>query len=207
MRKPSILMFPAVLVAVAAIAGEEKSEQIKVIVKTDDGSGSVTVELDSDSMGFALDDLAEGESRTIVDEGGQTVIIKKAGDGYAFTVDGETIDLPDPQGGHDGAGLKHVVVTRADGNGATSLSKEVDVRVIRLHDGDAKGGPDDILIFSGNPLSDSVKEDIRTVIKKSGHAGEVNFIDRNDAGEDAGEWHSADGKKVRVIKRKIEVGE
>lgn len=207
MNKSPILLFPAILLAVAALAGEEKSEQIKVVVKTDDGSGPVTVELDSDSMGFALDDLQEGESRTIVDEGGRTVIIKRAGKDYEFTVDGKTIDLPAAHEGHDGEGMQHVFMVRADVDGEAAGEQEVDVRVIRLHEGEASGGPDDILIFSGNPLSDPVREEIRAVIKKSGHGGDVNFIDRTDAGEDAAEWHAADGKKVKVIKRKIEISE
>lgn len=204
MRKSPILMIPAVLLAVAAFAGEERSEQIKVVVKTDDGSGPVKIELDSDSMGFALNDLKEGESRTILDEGGKTVIIKRAGEDYEFTVDGKTIELPVAHQGH-GEGMQHVFMVRADVDGEATGEQEVDVQVIRLKDDGAKGGPEDILIFSGNPLSDSVKEDIRSVIRKSGHDGDVNFIDRSDAGDNASEWHSADGKKVKIIKRKVEI--
>jgi hypothetical protein len=207
MKKRPILMFAAVLFAVAALAGEEKSEQIRVVVTSDDGSGPVEIELDGDSMGFALDDLADGEARTLVDEGGQTVIVKRAGKDYEFTVDGKTIDLPGAHRGHDGDGMQHVFMVRADVEGEAEGEQEVDVKVIRLNEGDANGLPDDILIFSGSPLSDSVREDIRAVIKKSGHPGAVNFIDRDDAGRSSGEWHSADGKKVKVIKRKVEISQ
>lgn len=205
MKTSRILLFPVVLLAAIAFADEQKSEQIKVVVQTDDGSGPVTVELDSDSMGFALDDLNEGESRTIVDEGGQTVVLKRAGNEFEITVDGKTIEVPAAHEGHDADGMQHVFMVRADVESEQAGEKEVDVRVIRLHEADAKGAPDDVLIFSGSPLSDSVKEEIRSVLKNSGNAGEVNFIDRDRAGEQAGEWHSTDGKKVKIIKRKVEI--
>lgn len=205
MKTSRILLFPIVLLAAIAFADEQKSEQIKVVVQTDDGSGPVKVELDSDSMGFGLDDLKEGESRTIVDEGGQTVVLKRAGNEFEITVDGKTIDLPAAHEGHDAEGMQHVFMVRADVDSEQAGEKEVDVRVIRLNEDDAKGAPDGVLIFSGKPLSDSVKEEIRSVLKKSGNAGDVNFIDRDSAGEQAGDWHSADGKKVKIIKRKVEI--
>lgn len=204
MKLTRILVIPLALLAAAALAGEEKSEQIKVFVSTDDGSGPVEIKIDSDTTGFSLDDLTDGESRTIVDEGGQTVIIKRIDDSYEFTVDGKTIDLPAPQDAHHGNGMQHVFVTRTDIEDNAAGQKEVNVRVLRLHEDDAAEGPDDILIFSGQPLGDSVREEIRSVLEKSGHEGGVNFIDRSDKGDETGEWHSADGKRIKVIKRKVE---
>ena len=133
MKLTRTLVIPLALLAAAALAAEEKSEQIKVFVSTDGGSGPVEIRLDSDTTGFSLDDLTVGESRTIVDEGGQTVIIKRIDDSYEFTVDGKTIDLPAPQDTHHGEGMQHVFVTRTDIEDDAAGQKEVNVRVLPQH--------------------------------------------------------------------------
>jgi len=51
--------------AASAFAGEQI--KMKVAVVEDDGHGEIRIELDSDDIGFNLEELQEGESRSIVD--------------------------------------------------------------------------------------------------------------------------------------------
>ena len=73
--------------------------------------------------------------------------------------------------------------------------ESVDVRVIgggmHVMEGHATDG---VTIISGEPLDDSVKESIRSVLISAGHDDEVQFIDG-----------SGDGEHVRVIKKRIEI--
>jgi hypothetical protein len=78
--------------AATAFAGEET--HMKIAVVKDDGDGDVRIELDSDDIGFNLDELQVGESRSVVDKSGQSILITRTTAGYTFDVDGETIDMP-----------------------------------------------------------------------------------------------------------------
>lgn len=182
------------LTSFIAVAGEsEKKMEIKV-VKVGDGDD---VEFNWSGDAVDLDGLAVGEKRVLANGSGEPLVVTRTEDGLAFVVDGKTIDLPDlgAEGGHmtfAGAGDKHhealvEIVGEHD--------EDVDVHVIR-------GGPgpmglhkhDGITIMTGEPLDDSVKETIRSVLVSAGRDDEVRFVD--------GSGHS---KKVKVIRKRVEV--
>ena len=76
------------------LAGDDgKHERIIKVVKTG-GDSDIHIEIDSNDMGFNLDDLQVGESRSVVDDDGRSILVTRSDDGFSFTVDGKTIDLP-----------------------------------------------------------------------------------------------------------------
>lgn len=89
------LTFNALLTVVVvglANAGERSQEVLELAFAGSEGT--IDVRLDSDAMGFRLQDLAEGESRTIVTDAGQTVTLTRSGAVIALEVEGERFELP-----------------------------------------------------------------------------------------------------------------
>ena len=64
--------------ATTAFAGEQM--KMKIAVVEDDGHGDIRIELDSDDIGFNLEELQEGESRSIVDKSGQSIVVTRKAD-------------------------------------------------------------------------------------------------------------------------------
>jgi len=167
----------------AAMAQEtEKKIELKIMVADDASGEDPDVHWVSDAD-FELDDLAIGETRTLTGESGREVTVTRTDEGMQFNVDGETVVMPDL--GQHGA---HMAFVNAGGE-----HEDVDVRVIgdgahvmRAHH------PEGITIVSGEPLDDSVRESIRSVLISAGHEDEVVFIDG-----------SGDGKHVKIIKKRV----
>jgi len=183
----------AVLIAFGPAAAQEveKKVELKVVV-AGDGDGT---EINWVGDGTDLEGLAVGESRTLTGESGREITVTRTGEGMQFQVDGETVVLPDlGMAGHhmafvDTSGGQFDVEVLGDD------SENVDVKVI-------SGGahvmqahhPDGVTIISDEPLDESVRESIRSVLISAGKDGDVTFIDGN---EHAG--------GVKVIKKRVEV--
>ena len=180
----------AVLTLGTAVA-QETEQQVELKVKViKDGGESHDVHWVSDGMDFELDDLAVGETRTLTGDDGQTVTVTRTDAGMEFVVDGETVVVP-----HIGD----------HGQYMTLIDGDVDVEVHALH-GDAEDidvevvgvgthatrafPPEGVTIISAEPLDDSVRESIRSVLISAGHDDEVTFIDG-----------SGEKRQVKVIKR------
>lgn len=195
MKLMKLAALAVIMVFGAALADEvEKKVELKVVVAGDGAEGASDIHWVSSDAD--LDDLAVGESRTLTGDSGQEVTVTRTEDGMQFEIEGETIVMPEA-GAHGkrmafiGAGGEHeeidVEVIGVDG-------EEVDVRVIgdgahmmRAHH------PDGVTIISGEPLDDSVKESIRSVLISAGHEDEVVFIDGSES-----------GRHVKIIKKRIE---
>jgi len=166
----------AILMTFGAAVGQEveKKMEIKIMVDDDASDAATKVHWASNVMDFDLQDLAVGESRTVDDESGQTVIITREEEGFSFNVDGKTVMMPDM-----GAHGAHMAIM---GDGAMHESIDVDVdvtsdvHVMRAHH------PDGVTIVSGKPLDDSVKDSIRSVLISAGNNEEVTFIDGSEGG-------------------------
>ncbi len=89
--------------AAAAFAGDEAKMKMSVVVIDDSADGEVRIELDSDDLGFDLHSMQEGESQSVVDKSGRTILISRSADSFTIDVDGKTIDLPVLDGEHHGA--------------------------------------------------------------------------------------------------------
>ena len=153
------IMITSVLMAAAALAGEEV--EMKIEIALDDGESAPTViRLDSDDMDFKLHELQEGESRSVVDGTGQLVLVTRMADGFVFDVGGKKIEVP---GIHD----DHMAYVTVDADG----DRDIDVRVIKRIQVKGDANPDDVTIISGKALDDSTKEAIRSVRYLSGRTG------------------------------------
>ena len=175
----------SMILAGMASAGDEHEARIKVMVVDGHGSEGVNFKIDSDDLGFNLEDMQEGETRSIVDEDGRSILITRTTEGYKFDVDGKTIEMPMLTGGHDAVWM---------GDGA-----DVDVDV----DFKTMGGAgffsaeefDGVTILSSKPIDEVTREGIKSLLGSSGHSGDVNFIDTESGPHGEHE--------VRIIKKEV----
>jgi hypothetical protein len=129
-----------------------------------------------------------GETHSIVDESGSSVLITREAEGFKFDIDGETIIVPDFD--IDGAHMAFV--------GGSDFSTDVDVEIIGDHQMMSSHDIGGVTIISGEALDETTKESIKAVLQSAGRDDEVTFIDGGSG---------PDGKHVRVIKKKIEIAQ
>lgn len=190
MNKIKLAMLALPLLCAAAFAGQETEHKtaIKVIVADDGSSEPTTFEWTSDGSDARLDDMQVGESRTVTDDSGKTVVVTREEDGYNFDVNGRSVKMP--EFGEHGP---HMMMLSADG-GNFEYDVEVDGERHIVHK--RMHAPDGVTIISDTPLDDSVRESIRSVLQSAGLDKEVTFIDSS-----ADDEH----KQMRVIKKKVEI--
>jgi hypothetical protein len=189
-----IAVFTATLLfATAVFAGEDHHAKVEIKVISDDGDGNTHLVLDSDEMGFNLHDMQVGENQSVIDKEGRAVLITRTEDGFAFEVDGKTIDMPD--------------ITAPDANSVVvgdfefATETDVDVHVIRNHIGTppaphAMAGMDGVMIVSGKKIDEATQQVIRIALETAGHES-VHFA--------AG--HGGGPHQVRVVSKVIEVSD
>ena len=148
----------AVLLAGSALADEDIKMKMGIVVAESDGTGIQSFKIDSDDIEFDLQEMQVGESRSIVDESGRTVLITRREDGFSFNVDGKAIDFP--ASASDG---QHGMVWVGD---ATATD---------VHD------VDKTMIISGKPIDLATQQAIRDLLSASGYSSDVRFIDRDTA--------------------------
>ena len=184
------ILITSVLLAAVALAGEE--HEMKIEIAVDDGASAPTViRLDSDAMGFKLHELQEGESRSVVDDTGQSVLVTRMADGFVFDVDGKKIKVP---GMHD----DHMAYVSVDADRDSDM--DIDVRVMKRIEVKGDANSDDVTIISGKTLDDSTKEAIRSVLISAGHAGKTLFLDGSQLHGDHTMLHSSDSvREIRII--------
>ena len=198
MKIGKILLLAAALgLATTAYSGE--ATKMKIVVVEDSGDGEVRIDLDSDDIGFNLHELQEGESRSIVDKSGQTILVTRKADGFSFDVDGKVIDMPMVGGDHD-------KLVRVDEDGDT----DVDFHVMRKAKFIGEDHMDSTMIMSAEPIDEATQEVIRSALKSAGQDSEVHFITHethHSAGH--GGKHAGHGGKhqVKVVKKVVEVQE
>lgn len=173
----------SLILAGFASAGEEHQTKIKVMVVDGHGSEGVNFKIDSDDLGFNLEDMQEGETRSIVDEDGRSILITRTSEGFKFDIDGKTIEMPMLAGGHDAVwisdgGDMDVDITMMGGAGFISAEEF-----------------DGVTVLSSKPIDDVTREGIKSLLGSSGHSGEVNFIDTD------GGLHGE--HEVRIIRKEV----
>ena len=161
---------------------------MKIVVVGDSSDDSTAFHWSSDDSDIDMQSMQIGESQSIVDESGRSVLITREAEGFKFDVDGKTVVMPDFD--IDGTHMAFV--------GGSDFSADVDVEIIGEHhmmSADDTGG---VTIISGEALDETTKESIKAVLQSAGRDDEVIFIDGSSA---------PDGKHVRVIKKKIEIAQ
>ena len=173
-----LAMLAVLLVCGAAHADDvevEKEVKMNFVVTGDDHD---MITFDSNAAGFEPSDLAVGESRTIPNDSGRTITMTRTESGLQIDVDGKTIELPN-MGAHGDEMMfvtaPHVEVDMAHDS---TVAESIDVEVVGTHAIRAHG-PDGVTIISKEPLDDSVRESIRSVLISAGIDEDVTFIDSN----------------------------
>ena len=178
--KLAILAVSMILAGMAS-AGEEHQTKMQVMVVDGNGSEGVNFKIDRDDLGFNIEDLQEGETRSIVDEDGRSILITRTTEGFKFDVDGKTVEMPMLTGGHEAMWI-------SDGDG-------VDVDVMGGAGFFSAEEFDGITILSSKPIDDVTREGIKSLLGSSGHSGDVNFID-TESGPHG-------GHEVRIIRKEV----
>jgi hypothetical protein len=184
MRLSKIAVF-AVLLLLAGIAsaGEEHQMNIRVVIADSDGGDEIRLNLDSDDLGFDLNEMQEGEIRSIVDESGRSILISREAEGFKFDVDGKTIEMP--------------LFESEEGVFWVGDDDVENVRVHVLSDAEfvSSDNFDGVTVISSQPIDEVTREGIKSLLSSSGHSGEVEFIDISD------EPHGM--HEVRVIEKEV----
>jgi len=145
---------------------EEATRHIVVGVAGDE-MGETTFKLNSDDIGFDLDDLQIGETRSIVDEQGRSVLITRGESGFSFNIDGKIIELPD-FAAIEGEDFHWVT----DGTDA-----DVNVQVVRKHGNARIADTGSTVIVSPEPIDQATRTSIQSVLESAGYDSDVEFID------------------------------
>ena len=192
--KQLIVFSVMALFATAAFSGEKTHHKLKVEVIADDGDEPTYLVLDSEELGFDLQDMQVGENQSIVDKEGRPVLITRNEDGFVFDIDGKQIALPAFDGPHDG---NHRIITHD-----FAPDTDVDVHVIS---GDVGGHralaphpmmEEGVMIVSGKEIDAATQQVIRDALQASGHET-VHFADGAEGGP----------HQVKVIRKVVEISE
>jgi hypothetical protein len=166
-----MLSVVAVGMASTALADDDVKVKMAIDVVHEDGANHKSFKIDSDDLGFDMEDMQEGESRSIVDESGKAILITRTNDGYNFNIDGESIDLP----AHGGEG-DHSMMWIGEGD-----ASDVDVHVMHDTKVSTMHEMNDTMIISGKPIDAGTQQAIKDLLGSAGYDSEVSFIDRDAA--------------------------
>lgn len=187
------------VLGVAALADVKEKHEMKIVVQGMSDDGSTSFHWVSDDSGFDMQNMQVGETHSIIDDAGRSVLITRQEEGFEFDIDGRKVVVP-KMGAH---GMAIV--------GGTDFTTDVDVEIIADHEMQSAHEAGSVAIMSGRPheasgvtiishepLDDSVKESIKSVLLSAGRDDDVTFIDRSGG---------SDGHQVRIIKEKIEISQ
>lgn len=90
--RTAIVSLTALMLSIAAVAGEQQ-RRVEIVVDDDNGA---PITFDSDSAGFDPLDLQLGESRSVIDDNGNTVFIVRTEEGFDIESNGRRVSVPDP---------------------------------------------------------------------------------------------------------------
>ncbi|MEM7433395.1 MAG: hypothetical protein AAF351_15840 [Pseudomonadota bacterium] len=162
-----ITFFSALAFAGLADAGEvyEEHEVKMAIAVVDDNSNGgepTRIEINSDDLDFDIFEMQEGETKSIVDENGRSILITRAADGLNLNIDGKDIEVPlfGEAGEYEHDVVKHKIVKH------------------EMH-----GGPDSTMIISAKPIDEVTQQAIQQLLESAGYDSGVEFIDHGGNGE------------------------
>ena len=187
MKTLKLLAWAVTLIFSAAAADVEEQRVMKIVVASDSPDQSTAIHWSSGNSDIDMQGMQVGESQSIVDEAGRSVLVTRETEGFRFDVDGETIVVP------DFGPYEHMALM--DG---ADFSSDVNVEIIGDHQMMSGGDASGVTIISGEALDAITKESIRAVLQSAGRDDEVTFIDGSDG---------SGGKQVRVIKKQIEIAQ
>jgi hypothetical protein len=188
MKTLKVLAWAVTLIFSTATADVEERRVMKIVVASDSSGDSTAFHWSSNDSDFDMQGMQLGETHSIVDESGRSVLITREAEGFKFDVDGETVVVPDFD--FDAPHMAFV--------GGSDFSTGVDVEILGGYSMMSNHDSSGVTIISGEALDASIQESIKAVLQSAGRDDEVIFIDGSGA---------ADGKHVRVIRKNIEIAQ
>lgn len=168
-----ILATTALGVACVGFAGEENKHVIAIGVNGDGVTDEVSLRINSEDLGFELDEMQIGESRSVVDESGRAVLITRSESGFSFNVDGKTIELPD-FANIDGEDFDWV--TEDD-------EADLNVHVIRKPLTAKLADTSATVIISPKSIDEATRKSIQSILETGGYGSDVEFIEHGAASD------------------------
>lgn len=174
-KNRTIVFLAAILLSVSGglFADDEKKQVMTIEVAGDDMSEGVKFRLDTDELGFDLEEMQVGEARSVIDEAGRSVLITRSETGFSFSIDGKTIEMP-YFGDFDREDINWVT---APGDVAAN------VHVMRRHGRGTLSDIDGTVIISPKPIDEATKTSIQSILEAAGYGSEVEFIDHAAASD------------------------
>lgn len=201
MKSLQLVALAASLVYASAWADDtdqavEHEVKIKVVVAGDGTDSPTEVNWTNHDPNIDLDNMQVGESQSIVDDDGRSILVTRQEDGLRFDVDGKSVVVPDfadVRGGPHGTSMAFV-----SADGITEFDHDVDVTIVGGGEGHAMASPvaGGTMIVTKEPLDQATQDGIRSLLQSSGNTEEVTFIDRNG---------SSNGYRHRIVRKTIEV--
>ncbi len=190
MKTLKVLAWAVTLIFSAAAAEVEEKQVMKIVVAGDSSGDSTAIHWFSDDSDFDMQAMQLGETHSIVDESGRSILITREAEGFKFDVDGETVVVPDFD-----IDAPHMAFM---GGSDFSTDVDVDVEIVGGYSMMSSHDSSGVTIISGEALDASTRESIKAVLQSAGRDDEVTFIDGSGA---------ADGNHVRVIRKNIEIAQ
>ena len=180
-------------------------ESLRVAI--DDGTeiGQIFVDLGEDD-GVDIGDLQLGESRSIIDHEGRSVLVTRTESGIALDIDGKTFELPDADvmfaEGIEFAGLDAVVESEV-----VELEHDIDIDIVHVFETSTVDmTTEDVTIISDDAIDDATKDGIRSLLAAAGHDGVVFLSGSNTFSTDARSVLEPSGavhRRVKVISKEV----
>ena len=180
-----LAMAVTLIFGAAAVADDVEKHEMKIVIESESSDGSAGFTWISNDPGFDMESMQVGETQSIVDESGKSVLITREADGFRFDVDGESIVMPNMS--------DHPVhVAMIDG---MDISGDIDVEVIGDHQMMSGHAGNGVTIITGEALDGSTQESIKAVLQSVGRGDDVTFIDGS----------GGDGRQVMIMKKQVEI--
>lgn len=186
------------LLANMAGAAEPAHERHMMIAIDDGSDNQVLVELDDSQSAISMHDMQLGESRSLVDEQGRSVLVTRTEDGLEFNVDGKVVEVPVFENSIHGSATATLIA------GATDMDVDIEMAsTTAVHVGGMLGD-DKVTIISGAAIDPATRDSIKAILTSAGHTGDVVFIDREaHAADNDSVANVHEARRVKVISREV----
>lgn len=172
MRAYAKILISFVVIGLAASAGAEEHGKRAISVKVlgDYEANSTSFFFDSDDIDLDLDAMQVGETHSVIDESGRSILITRTETGHSFNIDGEVVEMP--------------LLIDADHSGIhwSAAGGDGEVHVISDFESATFAEAQGTMIVSPTPIDAATQQAIKSLLESAGYGSEVEFIDHESAG-------------------------
>ena len=210
-----IRYFGVMLFAIPLAVLAETAERHAFKIAIDDGSpdGQLFVNLD-DTNGIDLGEMQVGESQSIVDQSGDTVLVTRTEAGFDLNIDGRSISIPDFTAAEqiflhnadddfadiDFADIQDFADVQVEFDEAIHIAHAAEAQGVVVVNGDFTDASDDITIVSEAGIDAATREAVRAALQAGGYDSDVTFIDTESAMSGSEDFDNAE---VHVVRKRV----